>query len=136
MYQRHNLNSYYNREFIWTLFVFTIMTTLMTMVIGNNIARAFGLVGALSLVRFRSVMKSTLDTAFVFWSLGTGMACGTGQFIPAICITIFMSLVLIILEKTNFGRMPYTRGILRMNLEALSSQETLSKLSDVLQSKK
>ena len=53
---------------------------MVIMTIGNSIARAFALVGALSIIRFRTVIKDPKDIVFIFWSLATGMVCGTGQY--------------------------------------------------------
>jgi len=61
-----------------TLVLLTVLISLVTLVIGNSIARAFGLVGALSIVRFRTVVEDTRDTAFVIFAVAVGMACGAG----------------------------------------------------------
>ena len=57
----------------------SILIAMVTQVIGDNIARAFSLVGALSIVRFRTVVRDTQDTAFVIFSVGVGMAVGAGN---------------------------------------------------------
>ena len=61
-----------------TLVLLTIVIAMVTLVIGNNMARAFGLVGALSIVRFRTVVEDTRDTAFVIFAVVVGMAIGAG----------------------------------------------------------
>jgi MFS family permease len=61
-----------------TLVLLAVLITLVTMVIGNSVARAFGLVGALSIVRFRTVVEDTRDTAFVIFAVAVGMAVGAG----------------------------------------------------------
>lgn len=66
-----------------TLILLTIMTAILTLVIGDNTARAFGLVGALSIVRFRTVVEDTRDTAFVIFSVVVGMAVGANQILLA-----------------------------------------------------
>ena len=73
------------------------------MVIGNNLARAFALVGALSIIRFRTVVKDTKDTAYIFWSLAVGMAAGTGSYFLAISGTTVMAMIALILSFTNYG---------------------------------
>ncbi len=65
-------------EFIQALFLFCVLSSVVTLIIGNNVARAFGLIGALSIVRFRNALKSPVDTSIYFWALTVGMACGTG----------------------------------------------------------
>ena len=56
---------------------------MVVMVIGNNLARAFALVGAMSIIRFRTVVKDTKDTAFVFFALASGLAAGTSSYLLA-----------------------------------------------------
>jgi len=67
-----------SRDFITTLVMLTILIAMVTLVIGNSVARAFGLVGALSIVRFRTVVEDTRDTAFVILAVAVGMAVGAG----------------------------------------------------------
>jgi hypothetical protein len=62
-----------------TLVLLTVLIAMITQVIGDNVARAFSLVGALSIVRFRTVVRDTKDTAFVIFAVGVGMAVGAGQ---------------------------------------------------------
>ena len=86
-----------------TLVFLTIIIALVMMIIGNNIARAFALVGALSIIRFRTVVKDTKDTAYIFMSLCAGMACGTSSFFLGIFGTLFFSAVAISLDFFNYG---------------------------------
>lgn len=66
-----------------TLVLLSVLIALVTMVIGNSVARAFGLVGALSIVRFRTVVEDTRDTAFVIFAVVVGMAAGAGYLLLA-----------------------------------------------------
>src|SRR5207244_1454619 len=61
-----------------TLVLLTVLIAMVTLVIGNSVARAFSLVGALAIVRFRTIVEDTRDTAFVIFAVGVGMALGTG----------------------------------------------------------
>ncbi len=75
--------------FVATLVLLTILISMVTMVIGNSVARAFSLVGALAIVRFRTVVQDTRDTAFVIFAVVVGMAAGAGYFIvPLIGIPV------------------------------------------------
>jgi uncharacterized membrane protein YhiD involved in acid resistance len=65
-------------SFSATLVLLSILIAMVTQVIGDNVARAFSLVGALSIVRFRTVVRDTQDTAFVIFAVGVGMAVGAG----------------------------------------------------------
>ena len=82
-----------------TLVLLSLLIAVVTLVIGNNVARAFGLVGALSIVRFRTVVEDTGDTAFVIFAVTLGMAIGSGYAMMAVIalpavtvVTLFMGL--------------------------------------------
>jgi len=75
-----------DRPFSATLVLLSLLIALVTLVIGNNVARAFSLVGALAIVRFRTVVEDTRDTAFVIYAVVVGMAAGTGYLAgPLLC---------------------------------------------------
>ncbi len=71
-------------SFVATMVLLAILLGMVSMVIGKNIAQAFALVGALSIVRFRSVVEDTRDTAFVIFAVVVGMAAGTGEYLVAV----------------------------------------------------
>jgi uncharacterized membrane protein YhiD involved in acid resistance len=91
----------YSRTFVSSLIVLTIITSLVLLVIGNNLATAFGLVGAMSIIRFRTAVRDVQDIVFIFFSLGIGMASGVGLYMVAVIGTVFISLVLLLLSNTN-----------------------------------
>lgn len=91
----------YSNGFITSFIVIALITSLVIMVIGNNLARAFGLVGALSIIRFRTAVKDTIDIVYIFFALAIGMAAGVGYFKLALAGTCFISLVLIAASKAN-----------------------------------
>jgi Domain of unknown function (DUF4956) len=83
-------------SFVVTLVLLTILIAMVTQVIGDNVARAFSLVGALSIVRFRTVVRDTQDTAYVIFAVAIGMAVGSNHPAVAICglaIVAFAALV-------------------------------------------
>ncbi len=88
-------------SFINSLIVLALITSVVIMVIGNNLARAFGLVGAMSIIRFRTAIKETQDIIFIFFALSIGMASGVGLHALALASTIFIGLILYVLTKTN-----------------------------------
>lgn len=91
----------YSRTFVSSLIVLTIITSLVLLVIGNNLATAFGLVGAMSIIRFRTAVRDVQDIVFIFFSLGIGMASGVGLYMVAVIGTVFICLVLLLLSNTN-----------------------------------
>jgi len=87
------------------------------MIIGNSIARAFALVGALSIIRFRTVIKDTKDIAYIFWSLAAGLAAGTGSYYIALIGTILISIVAIILFRSNYGSIYKSEFLLQFRMD-------------------
>ncbi len=75
-----------------TLVLLCVLIAMVTQVIGDNVARAFSLVGALSIVRFRTVVRDTKDTAFVIFAVVVGMASGAGQPMVALCGTLVVGM--------------------------------------------
>ncbi|MFZ1281096.1 MAG: DUF4956 domain-containing protein [Ignavibacteriaceae bacterium] len=88
-------------SFINSLIILALITSVVIMVIGNNLARAFGLVGAMSIIRFRTAIKETQDIIFIFFSLAIGMASGVGLHALALSSTIFIGALLFILTKIS-----------------------------------
>lgn len=93
----------YSAAFVSSLAPLAAITALVIMVIGNNLARAFGLVGALSIIRFRTAIKDTQDIVFIFFALAVGMAAGVGLHLSAIVGTLFIGLALFAISRINFG---------------------------------
>jgi uncharacterized membrane protein YhiD involved in acid resistance len=93
----------YSAAFSTTLVMLSAVGTLVMIVIGDSMARAFGVFGALSLIRFRTAVKDPKDIAFVFLSLAIGMAAGTGRFLIAGAGTAVMILVVVVLSVIRFG---------------------------------
>ncbi len=86
-------------------------------VIGDNIIRAFGLMGALAIIRFRNVVKDTRDIVFIFCSLVVGMAAGSQRYAIAVGGTIIISLIALYLYLTGFGTHEPHNGFLRFSLK-------------------
>jgi hypothetical protein len=111
-YSRTHTGLSYSRSFTQSLVIMTLVVTLVMFVIGDSIVTAFGLLGALALIRFRNVLKDTRDTVFVFISLVVGMAVGTQRFLLAITGTAVLLLVVFFLDLTAFGTLGRFDGYL------------------------
>ena len=96
----------YSQSYVQTLVLTSLVTTVIMIVIGSNIARAFSLVGALSIIRFRNAIKETRDVGYIFFAMAIAMANGTRFYAVAITATGFICGVMILLHLINFG----TRG--------------------------
>ena len=86
----------YSRRFAVSLVQMTLVTTMVMCVIGNNIALSLGMVGALSIVRFRTAIKDSRDTVYIFWSIIVGICCGVGDYAVA-CIGSAVTFAVILL---------------------------------------
>ena len=98
-YRLSHSGSVYSDKFNVTLAALTVITTTVMIVIGNNIALSLGMVGALSIVRFRTAIKDSRDTAYIFWAIVVGICCGAGDYITAGAGSCVVFLVLLL-----FGR--------------------------------
>ena len=78
----HN-GSLYSKKFNVSLIMLTVLTATVMTVIGNNIALSLGMVGALSIVRFRTAIKDSRDTVYIFWTIIVGICCGVGDYLVA-----------------------------------------------------
>jgi uncharacterized membrane protein YhiD involved in acid resistance len=106
----------YSRSYVQSLILITVVVSMVMTVIGNNIVTAFGLMGALAIVRFRNVIKDTRDIAFIFCALVVGMAAGSHRYVTAILGTVVLSLIVIYLFFTDFGAHEPHNGFLRFSL--------------------
>jgi len=106
----------YSRSYTQSLVMMTVVVSLVMFVIGNSIITAFGLLGALALIRFRNVLKDTRDTVFVFMALVVGMAVGTQRYLLAILGTVMLSAIVYYLNMTSFGTMGRYDGYLTLRV--------------------
>ena len=113
----------YSAAFVNTLILISMVTAVVIMVIGNNLARAFGLVGAMSIIRFRTAVKDTKDIAFVFFSLAAGLAAGAGNHMVGLTGCIFVGIVVLLLYMFNFGVTIHKELLLRFWVEPVEEGE-------------
>lgn len=102
-YRLSHSGAVYSRKFNTSLVMLVLVTTLVMNVIGNNIALSLGMVGALSIVRFRTAIKDPRDTAYIFWAIAVGICCGVSDYLIAGIGTfiIFLFLALFGIVKDN-----------------------------------
>lgn len=107
----------YSQSFTQTIVFVALIVALVMMTVRNSLATAFTLVGALSIIRFRTVVKDTRDTAFVFGSLALGLAAGLGYWELAAIGTGVLVLLCLALHATNFGALYKSEFILRFTFD-------------------
>ncbi|MCI6163624.1 MAG: MgtC/SapB family protein [Lachnospira sp.] len=93
----------YQKNFIFGLIIIPAVVTVVIMLVGSNVARAFSMAGAFALVRFRSAPGSAKDIAVVFFSMAVGLACGLGYITFAACFAVIILLVMVALTIAGIG---------------------------------
>lgn len=101
LYRRTYKGPGYSVSFVNSIVLLAMITAMVILVIGNNLARAFGLVGAMSIIRFRTAVKDTLDIVYIFFALVIGMAAGAGYHKIAILSTLVVGAVIFVLSRTG-----------------------------------
>lgn len=107
----------YSQSFVQSIVMLTVVLSVGMMVIGNNLAIAFGMLGALAVIRFRNILKDTRDTAFIFFSLIIGLATGTGRVFLALTGAVAFTLLVLTLYWTRFGARLHGNGFIRIKLD-------------------
>ena len=97
----------YNHSFGISLIVLSAISCLIICTISSNLVLSLGLVGALSLIRFRTAVKDPLDIVYLFWSISSGIACGAQRIHFAFISALFIGIVLIILNMVNISSNTY-----------------------------
>ncbi len=121
----------YSQSFTQTIVFVSVVVALVMMVIGSSLTRAFALVGALSIIRFRTVVKDTKDTSFVFAALALGMAAGTSNYRLAGVGLVLVSALSWFMHLANFGAVYKSEFILRFVFDQDSdSSGYLGKIKD------
>ncbi len=105
VYRRINAASFYNRNFNISLVAIAMITAAIIITIQSNIVVSLGMVGALSIVRFRTAVKDPLDLVFLFWSISVGIICGAGfaliAMLASLCLTVIIIILLRIRQEKN-----------------------------------
>lgn len=95
----------YSKKFNVSLVMLAVLTATVMTVIGNNVALSLGMVGALSIVRFRTAIKDSRDTAYIFWAIIVGICCGVGDYaVAGVGTAIVFILMLVMGRVRNDGR--------------------------------
>lgn len=119
----------YQKSYVITLVMLPIILSVIILFIGSNIARAFSLSGTLAIIRYRSVPGDPKDIGYVFFATGAGLACGVGFYGYGVVFVVLLSIVLVVLEKTNFAVPKKSRKILKITVpEDLNYQKQFNEV--------
>ena len=117
VYQKTHKGLSYSQTFVVGLVILCTLSSVIMMVIGNVLIRAVALLGAFTIIRFRTAIKDPKDVSFILFSLTVGMAIGTGSYNIGIVATIMISLIIYFLDKINFGSIHKHGYVLTFSLD-------------------
>ena len=104
VYKRCYRGVLYSPTFALTLVMLTLITTPVVMCIKSDIALSMGMVGALSIVRFRTAVKDPMDTAYMFWALTMGILLGAELYVHALLVVLVISIILFVMSFVHLGK--------------------------------
>ena len=107
IYKKSYSGVMYAPSFGVTLIALTLITTLLILAVTSNIVLSLGMVGALSIVRFRTAIKEPMDIAFLFWSIAVGIVLAAGLIPLAVLGSLFIGVVLLVFSRQKNGESPY-----------------------------
>ena len=125
VYQITHRGASYTQSFVHTLVLNGVVVAVIMLIIGSNIARAFALVGALSIIRFRNAVKETRDVGFIFFTMAIGMAIGTRFYLLAVVAAVVISLIILIMTRFNWYARREVSQILRVRVPNNAEFDTL-----------
>jgi uncharacterized membrane protein YhiD involved in acid resistance len=129
IYKKTYQNVVYTKSFNLSLVMMTVITSLVIMAVTSNIVLSLGMVGALSIVRFRAAIKDPMDIVFMFWAIASGIVTGAGLYLLSLVGTIVIGLILYIFTLNMKNETPY---LLLINF---SKEEDESQVLNKLKSK-
>ena len=131
VYIRTHKEEGYSPSFTVTLIMLPAIISIIIMLIGDNVARAFSLAGAFSLIRFRSAPGDPKDIAYVFFTLAVGLACGMGYVGYAALFAVILGAVMLVLNKVKYGSPGNTDMLLKVAVpENLNYQDLFNDILD------
>jgi uncharacterized membrane protein YhiD involved in acid resistance len=118
-----------SQSFAITLVLLPVVITVIILLVGNSVARAFSLAGAFSIIRFRSAPGDPKDITFVLFSMAVGLACGMGYIVYAAIVAIALCAMLLLLEVFKFGKINATTKQLKITIpENLNYEEAFDEI--------
>jgi len=125
LYRMITRKTFYSKNFNLSLAVLAVITAGIIVTIQTSIVISLGMVGALSIVRFRTAVKEPMDLIFLFWSISIGIMCGAGLFEVAVIVSIMATGLIFLLDQIPLARMPM---ILIVNAESYESKAEVDRV--------
>ena len=125
VYRLLNRNSFYNKNFNMSLPAIAILTAAIILTIQSNIVISLGMVGALSIVRFRTAIKDPMDLVFLFWAISIGIICGAGFAVIAVIASAVLTFGLLLADHLPIAKSPQ---ILLVNSSTFENEEQIMEM--------
>ena len=113
-------NEFYSKDFNKALTLTGVVTTSIVLAIQSNLVISLGMVGALSIVRFRTAIKNPIDLYFMYWAIGTGIICGAGLYLLAAATCIIITVAMFLLNRIES---PVSLGLLVIHCDSVENAE-------------
>ncbi len=120
VYRLMTRKSFYSKGFNVSLAALSVITAAIILAMQSNLVISLGMVGALSIVRFRTAIKDPMDLVFLFWSISVGIICGAGLFEVALLTCLVVTVLILVLENLPVSRAPM---MLVVNLSDVDAEE-------------
>ncbi len=117
--------SFYSKNFNISLAGITVITAALILTMQSSVVLSLGMVGALSIVRFRTAIKDPLDLMFLFWSISVGIICGAGLAQVAVILSVVLTVGILVLEKFPVSKAPM---ILVINARDLDAEDQITRV--------
>lgn len=127
VYRLLTRKTFYNKNFNISLAALAIITCIVILTVQSNIVISLGMVGALSIVRFRTAIKDPIDLVFLFWSISVGIACGAGMLEIALMGSLVLTVVIFVLD-----RLPVARAAMILVINAEAGKEQTAQIMDIV----
>ena len=122
VYYTATKKTFYNKSFNISMALVAVITSAIILAMQSNLVISLGMVGALSIVRFRTAIKDPMDLMFLFWSISTGIICGANMYTIALLSSLIITIGLFLLEMTPVGR---AANLLVVSMEKAEKEEEI-----------
>lgn len=129
IYRYVSHRSFYNKSFNISIAIIPFFISTIILCLQSNIVITLGTIGALAIIRFRTAVKDPVDMLYLLWSIHIGIICGCQLYEVAILTSLIVTVVLVVFENVNFGRLPHIIIIHCKKTEELKLKEILNKHS-------
>lgn len=121
--------TFYNKSFNISLAIIPFFIATIILCLQSNLVITLGTIGALAIIRYRTVVKDPIDMVYILWAVHTGIICGCQLYEVAVLTSIFVTLILLVLENISFGKNPYvliihSKDLHEGNIETLLKKNT------------